>query len=745
MADLSEFKATFFLECQELLENMESGLMAMDAGEAATDHIDAIFRAVHSVKGGAGAFGFEELVEFAHIFETVLDRIRQGTVPATEAVVELLLRSGDILADFMAKAEAEEPVPDGFGAEARAELHALEMGGEGGDGDDDGPAPEDFEDLDFTPVTFDDDNDNDDDDKGKDNEDVAPEDFDGIDFSPITAVEMGHEIPYDSGFAVQFTPHPELFRRSNEPLLLFRELRRIGKVTVTADLSNIPDLTKMFADGGYVSWSIKVETDASIDAIHEVFEFVEDDCDLKIVPFEADPKVAPPKSAAPAPAPAPENPVAEINEPAKPAATKAAPVAAKPAKADAAKAEAKKEDGAGAPTTIRVDLDRVDRVVDMVGELVITQAMLRQIVGELPPEGNYAELWRGLEELFHISRELQESVMAIRAQPVGSIFQRMPRLVRELSAQTGKKAKLVMQGEGTEVDKTVTERLSDPLTHMIRNALDHGIETPEERMAAGKVAEGTVRLSAEHKGGRIVIELSDDGRGINRERVREKAIEKGLIQSDAVLTDEETDMLIFAPGFSTAASVSNLSGRGVGMDVVKRNVQDLGGRIGVKSAPGKGSSITLTLPLTLAVMDGMVVSLGTETYIMPISNIVECLRPQKGDIQRAGDGGDVLLLRGEIVPVLRLGTFFQVDDARPNLLDGVVVVVEVEGGAKLGLAVDDLLGQQQVVIKSIEENYGQIDGVGAATILGNGQVALILDVDAFGRLDRSSDQGRQLH
>jgi len=732
MADLSEFKATFFQECKELLENMEGGLMDMDAGAPASDHVDAIFRAVHSVKGGAGAFGFEELVEFAHTFETVLDRVRQGDLDATEEVVQVLLRAGDILSDFVSMAENDDSVPDGFGAEVLGELKVYESGGGGGDEDDD-VAPEEFDDLDFTPVSADDSGD----------DDAAPEDFDGIDFTPVTATDIGHEIAGGGGFRIHFAPRPDLFRRSNEPLLIFRELRRLGELTIQADLSKLPDLGALTAEGAYLSWTIDLATDMPIEAVREVFEFVEDDCDLKID------IVAEEAPAAPAEAePAAEAPAAEPEKPAeKPAPAKSEPAA--PAKKEADKKDAakkdKKEEATAAPITIRVDLDRVDRVVDMVGELVITQAMLRQIVGELPPDGNYTELWRGLEELFQISRELQESVMAIRAQPVRSVFQRMPRLVRELSAQTGKKARLVMHGEATEVDKTVTERLSDPLTHMIRNALDHGIEPPDEREASGKNAEGTVNLSAEHKGGRIVIELSDDGRGINRERVLEKAIEKGIVPTDHSLSDEEVDALIFAPGFSTASSVSNISGRGVGMDVVKRNVQDLGGRIGIKSTPGQGSTISLTLPLTLAVMDGMVVSIGAETYIMPISNIVECLRPQEGDIQKAGDGGDVLLLRGEVVPILRLGTFFHVPNARTDLNDGVIVVVEVEGGAKLGLAVDDLLGQQQVVIKSIEENYGQIDGVGAATILGNGQVALILDVDAFGRMGHGNGATRQLH
>ena len=724
MADLSEFKATFFQECKELLENMESGLLEMDGGAPAGDHVDAIFRAVHSVKGGAGAFGFEELVAFAHTFETVLDRVRQKELEASEEIVQVLLRAGDVLSDFVSKAENDEPVPEGFGAEVLGELKVYETGS-GAGSDDEDVAPEEFDDVEFTPVTAEG--------AAADDEEEL-EDFDGIAFTPVTAGEMGHELPASAGgFSIRFAPRPDLYRRSNEPLLLFRELRRLGNITVEADISKLPALADISTEGAYIAWTLELRTDMPIEAVQEVFEFVEDDCDLKIeiIAGEEEPE---PAASEPAASPAP--PPAPVEAP--------PPKASAPKQAEADKA-AKKEEGAAAPITIRVDLDRVDRVVDMVGELVITQAMLRQIVGELPPDGNYAELWRGLEELFQISRELQESVMAIRAQPVRSVFQRMPRLVRELSAQTGKKARLVMQGEATEVDKTVTERLSDPLTHMIRNALDHGIEPPDDRVAAGKPAEGVVHLTAEHKGGRIVIELSDDGRGINRERVREKAIEKGLIQADAVMSDEEIDNLIFAPGFSTASSVSNISGRGVGMDVVKRNVQDLGGRIGIKSIPGQGSTISLTLPLTLAVMDGMVVSIGSETYIMPISNIVECLRPQNGDIQKAGDGGDVLLLRGEVVPILRLGTFFHVADARADLMEGVIVVVEVEGGAKLGLAVDELLGQQQVVIKSIEENYGQIDGIGAATILGNGQVALILDVDAFGRLGRSSGPKRQLH
>ncbi|MDA1132731.1 MAG: chemotaxis protein CheA, partial [Proteobacteria bacterium] len=360
-----------------------------------------------------------------------------------------------------------------------------------------------------------------------------------------------------------------------------------------------------------------------------------------------------------------------------------------------------------------------------------------RFIRDLPQDSHNAGLERGLEEITQLTRELQESVMSIRAQPVKTVFSRMSRVVRELAQQTGKKLKLELVGEGTEVDKTVTERLSDPLTHMVRNAADHGIESPEERIAAGKPAEGTIRLSAEHKGGRIVIQLTDDGKGINRERVLQRARERGLVDEHSQLSDEEIDNLIFLPGFSTAETISNISGRGVGMDVVRRNVQDLGGRVSIKSNPGKGSAFQLTLPLTLAVMDGMVVRVGDETYIVPLSNIVECLRPAAGDVDATGVDGDVLMLRGEVVPLAYLHAYFNVPGAQQDCTKGVVVVLEVEGGAKIGLVVDDLRGQQQVVIKSLEVNYGRVDGVAAATILGNVQVALILDVAAFGRLFQS--------
>ncbi|NEX95050.1 chemotaxis protein CheA, partial [Caulobacter sp. 17J65-9] len=409
----------------------------------------------------------------------------------------------------------------------------------------------------------------------------------------------------------------------------------------------------------------------------------------------------------------------------------AAPVA-KPAPKPAAPAAANETKGPAAPVqaTIRVDLERVDRLIDLVGELVIQQAMLSQRVGEsgLARSSNVAV---GLEDLEQLTREIQDSVMAIRAQPVKSVFQRMPRLVRECAEMTGKKVRLVTEGEGTEVDKTVIERLSDPITHMLRNAIDHGLETPDERAAAGKPAEGVVRLAALHRSGRIIIEVQDDGKGINRPRVRKIAVDKGLIAEDAILSDDEVDNLIFLPGFSTADAVSDLSGRGVGMDVVKRSIGALGGRISISSIPGQGSKFTLSLPLTLAVLDGMVVTAADQTLVTPLTTIVESLTPKAEDVHLVGGRDAVIRVRDTFVPLVDVGVALGFRDEPIPAASGVAVLIESEAGGKAALLVDSIQGQRQVVIKSLESNYQQVEGVAAATILGDGRVALILDVDAL--------------
>jgi two-component system chemotaxis sensor kinase CheA len=383
----------------------------------------------------------------------------------------------------------------------------------------------------------------------------------------------------------------------------------------------------------------------------------------------------------------------------------------------------------GAPATIRVDLDRVDRLIDLVGELVINQAMLAQRVTEAGL-ARASGIVIGLDELEQLTREIQDSVMAIRAQPVKSVFQRMPRLVRELAVMTGKSVRLVTDGENTEVDKTVIERLSDPLTHMIRNAIDHGLEKPETRIAAGKPEEGTVRLSALHRSGRIVIEISDDGAGINRPRVRQIAVDKGLIAADAQLSDDEIDNLIFLPGFSTASEISDISGRGVGMDVVKRSIQALGGRISISSRPGRGSTFTMSLPLTLAVLDGMVVTVANQTLIVPLTAIVETLQAKAGEVHGMGGQARVISIRDKFTPLIDIGRELGYRGGASDAFASVVILVETEGGGRSAFLVDAIQGQRQVVIKSLEANYRHVPGIAAATILGDGRVALILDVDA---------------
>ncbi|MDA8233180.1 MAG: chemotaxis protein CheA, partial [Magnetospirillum sp.] len=501
-------------------------------------------------------------------------------------------------------------------------------------------------------------------------------------------------------------PAPDLLRTGNDPLLLIRELASLGDVEVIADLSRLPPLAGMEPRDAYLAWTIALTTDKPRSAIEEVFEFVAGDvAEVTIAEDLAESAPACPPESARAPAPTPP------------------PAAARPAETAAQAA-------ALHTASIRVDLDRIDRLVNMVGELVITQAMLGQQTGHLAPE-SHPELLQGLQALSHHTRELQESVMAIRAQPVKALFSRAPRLVRDLAAKLGKRARLAMSGENTEVDKTVIEQLSDPLTHLVRNSLDHGIEPPEERIALGKPAEATIHLSAEHRSGRIVIAIADDGRGIDRKRVLAKAIEKGIVDKGAQLTDEQTDALVFAPGFSTADAVSDISGRGVGLDVVRKNIQDVGGRVLVQSTPGQGSRFILSLPLTLAVMDGMLVAVGAERYVLPLTNIVESLRPTAQQARTLVNVGRVLVLRGEYIRLIPLHALFGVAGAVADPTRGLVVVVETEGGDRIGLIVDELLGQQQVVIKSLDVNFRPVEGVSAATILGDGRVALILDVGAL--------------
>ncbi|QQR36812.1 chemotaxis protein CheA [Devosia oryziradicis] len=802
MSDLDDFKATYFDECSELLTELEEQFAAIEAGERDADRLNAVFRAIHSIKGGAGAFGFSALVGFAHAYETLLDYVRDGRIEMSDDVVALCIRANDIVADHVKAAQTGDALPADYGMDEKERFDALARGDAAPGEDDEGGEPLEEFDIDFTPVMV--------------NLDApaAPAALvddeaaldDAFDAAPMQT-EAGH-------WEVRFTPHRALYARANDPLLLFRELSALGEMHVRAIVSEIPPLSDFEPFAVYCSWEITmISPDLTEAMIREVFEFVEGDCDISVAqvggsapaavtpaaapePVEAkqakkalleinqepDPAdllaladdevaslldfdataptaatavAAPEPTFVPEPAPAPvtaqdsfeeapglsfaelaasiePSPVARPSAPAPaPARASATPV---PPASSAPAASGESEEGNGGNRSvgvqsIRVDLDKVDRVVNMVGELVITQSMLTQQMDETL-RARYTELVRGLEVLAQTTRGLQDSVMAIRAQPVKSVFSRMPRLVRELATKTGKKIKLETIGENTEIDKTVIEQLSDPLTHMIRNSADHGIETPDKRTGRGKSETGTIRLSAEQAGGNILIVVEDDGGGINRERVLQVARDKGIVAADVQPTDEQIDQLIFAPGFSTASEVSDISGRGVGMDVVLSNIKKIGGSVHVRSWTGKGCRMTLRLPLTLAVLDVMLVKVGESPYVVPLSSIVETIQCSRASFERVPSGGQVLQVRGEYVQVIDLAKRFDmVTETDPE--NRFVVLCEAEGSAKVALIVDDIIGQQQVVIKSLEENFERVDGIAGGTILGDGNVALIVDVQGL--------------
>jgi two-component system chemotaxis sensor kinase CheA len=755
MNELEEIRETFFQECDELLADLEAGLLKLQAGDDDAETINAVFRAVHSVKGGAGAFGLEALVRFAHVFETLLDMARSRKIEMQQELVATLLRSADVLADHVTAAKGGGEGDPAATAVAVAELEGWIKGDPSADGE---AAPAD------APVIA---------------ADFGEEDL-GFDFQPVV-FDIKEETPSDDAWRISFRPAASLYAKANEAGLLIRELERLGKLEVELRADDLPSLDVMDPEGAYIAWSMRLVTTELESRILEVFEFVEGDCDLSIelepAPAEAgapdvaaliaaaqaaasnladadlptleplEPLALEPAASQPAPVAldlpdlSPPEPIQAL-EPIEP--TPAPPAARANTPAPAAPAAAAGGADKAAQSTIRVDPERIDRLIDLVGELVINQAMLAQrvVAHGFAPTSDIAV---GLDELEQLTRGIQDSVMAIRAQPVKSVFQRMPRLVREVAAQTGKRVRLVTEGEGTEVDKTVIEKISEPITHMLRNAIDHGLEKPADREAAGKPEEGVVRLAALHRGGRIVIEVGDDGGGINRTRVRQIAIDKGLISAEAQLTDEEVDNLIFLPGFSTASAISDISGRGVGMDVVRKSVQALGGRISITSRPGFGSTFTMSLPLTLAVLDGMVIEVAGQTFVVPLTAIVESLKPSPDDIRPLGPQGAVLAMRNTYVPMIDIGRVLGYRDTALAAAEGVVLLVESEDGTRSALIADNIRGQRQVVIKSLEANYQQVPGIAAATILGDGRVALILDVDALVALrKREGVQGAEI-
>ncbi len=716
---LAEIRATFFSECEELQEALEDGLQGLGDAPADRDTINAVFRAVHSIKGGAGAFGFEALVRFAHRFETALDELRSGRIEALPATVALFFRSADHLADLIANARGG-PEPDGAVAEDLLnELERLAVN---------------QPDEDTAPIAF---------------EPMALS-LEDLDFDPA---------PPKRRFSVFFAPFPDLFASGNDPYFILSALADLGDVTVRCDSSDLPCLDALDPQHCRLSWTIELETDQDEGEVQDAAAFVDGLCqftvseittaagggaDLDPLPdFErgrgsaSAPELAAPEPAAPAPAESAgprliPGPGASAEPAAAPAATP--PVAApalRAAKAvDATNREALSDGVRETRPTVRVDLDRIDRLVNLVGELVINQSMLSQKISAAGLAKNSA-VSVALEEFLNLSRTIQESVMMIRAQPIKPLFSRMARIVRETTAETGKLVRLHTEGENTEIDKTLVERLAEPLTHMIRNAIDHGLEPPEQRAQSGKDREGVVTLSATHRSGRVVIEVSDDGAGIDRPKVVAAAIKKGLIAPDQTLTDTDIDNLLFLPGFSTAASVSNLSGRGVGMDVVRTAVQDIGGRITILSERGKGTTFSISLPLTLAVLEGMVVQVSRERIVVPLSAILETLSLEESEVSDFANGRRFVKVRDVFVPLLDLGVELGYR-ARPARYDNAVILLMAQdNGDPVAIIVDRIEEQRQVVIKGIEKNYGRVPGIAAATILGDGSIALILDPADF--------------
>ena len=690
--NLDEIQQIFFQECDEGLAAMEVSFATVRQGSHDGETINTIFRSVHSIKGGAGAFGHERLQAFTHEYETLLDLVRNNTLTLSPDLLGTIVAAFDMLADHVAAAR------DGGAAPADGAMLARLIAASTP-----GAAP--VETAVSAPA-------------------AAASGFDDFDDLFALCAEPTPDAAGNNGdWNVTFIPGDDALENGGDPLLLVRELTMLDGEILVADVSRLPLLDDLHPERSYLGWSAVVPGTVAEDDIRGIFEFI-GDCTLEVS-----------RIGTPAPAANDDLLIDLLDEPA-PIVNQATaavieivadPVAASEPVATILPAGPAASRATVPPPvqTIRVDLDKLDRLVNLVGELVITQAMLAQRLSE-HQMGGISEL----TDLDHLTRELQESTMAIRAQPMKTVFSRVPRIIRELEVETGKRVRLDIVGEMTEVDKTVVERIGEPLTHLIRNAVDHGLETTAERLAAGKPEEGVVTLSAAHHSGRIVITVKDDGRGIDRKRVRAKAVERGIIAADATLNDEEIDNLIFAPGFSTAATLSNISGRGVGMDVVRKNVQALGGRIGITSNFGSGSSFALSLPLTLAVVDGMIVTVGDQTFVIPLGHIVESLRPSDDGVKVLGPTASLLDVRGSYVPVHRVSEQLGIAGAQVDPAQAVLIVVESDTGQAV-LMVDNIQDQRQVVVKSLETNYEAIPGIAGATILGDGRVALILDVDAL--------------
>ena len=691
--DMSQFHQVFFEESFEGLDDMESGLLELNLGEPDVEMINTIFRAAHSIKGGSGTFGFKQITDFTHVMETLLDEIRGGQRSITQEAVSLLLESVDCLREMLGAERDKTDIDTERVSALQADLEKLLNNGS------------------------------------------ESSDIDAVANVADSGASTG------GGWQIKFSPYPDLMKTGNDPLRIIRELSELGEIEVSANTDSIPPFGEYQADEVYLIWDIKLSGDITKEQITEIFEWVEDDCDLELTEIEnkTEEVSTVPQEAEQAP------PRSGVDRRSGEDRRQEQKAFSGPDRRVNANERRTGKDRRGGPdtTSIRVSIDKVDALINMVGELVITQSMLSQF-GENFEMKNLEKLRDGLSLLERNTRELQENVMQIRMLPISFSFNRFPRLVHDLSTKLGKKIELKMSGEQTELDKTVMEKIGDPLVHLVRNSLDHGIEMPEVRKAAGKPETGVLHLNAYHEGGNIVIEIVDDGAGLNKERILAKARENGLVGPDEDVPQSKVNELIFMAGFSTAQEVSDVSGRGVGMDVVKRNIKDLGGVVEVRSREGEGSTFTIRLPLTLAILDGQLVRVGQQIYIIPLISIVESLQVQPAQFNSIAGKGELYRLRDDYIPIIRLYETFDIEPDSTELSHGLLVVVEAEG-QKAGLFVDDLLAQQQVVIKSLETNYQKVEGVSGATILGDGTVAMIMDISGLISLSHSSRGRNKLH
>ncbi|RJY00373.1 chemotaxis protein CheA [Escherichia coli] len=642
--DISDFYQTFFDEADELLADMEQHLLVLQPEAPDAEQLNAIFRAAHSIKGGAGTFGFSVLQETTHLMENLLDEARRGEMQLNTDIINLFLETKDIMQEQLdAYKQSQEPDAASFDyiCQALRQL-ALEAKGE-------------------TPFA-------------------------------VTRLSV----------VAKSEPQDEQ-SRSQSPRRIILSRLKAGEVDLLEEeLGHLTTLTDVVK--GADSLSAILPGDIAEDDITAVLCFVIEADQITFETVEVSPKISTP-------------PVLKL-------AAEQAPTG---------RVEREKTTRSNESTSIRVAVEKVDQLINLVGELVITQSMLAQRSSELDPV-NHGDLITSMGQLQRNARDLQESVMSIRMMPMEYVFSRYPRLVRDLAGKLGKQVELTLVGSSTELDKSLIERIIDPLTHLVRNSLDHGIELPEKRLAAGKNSVGNLILSAEHQGGNICIEVTDDGAGLNRERILAKAASQGLTVSEN-MSDDEVAMLIFAPGFSTAEQVTDVSGRGVGMDVVKRNIQEMGGHVEIQSKQGTGTTIRILLPLTLAILDGMSVRVADEVFILPLNAVMESLQPREADLHPLAGGERVLEVRGEYLPIVELWKVFNVAGAKTEATQGIVVILQ-SGGRRYALLVDQLIGQHQVVVKNLESNYRKVPGISAATILGDGSVALIVDVSALQAINR---------